>query len=181
MNVKWFRKYWSVDDVCLLRFYYDEKLFDWIFYTYYSELGWGIKGEGRNQGEGTLCETTLSVSRLFLRLCASESSGSFIRKVSCVTALRSLFLDGLMADNNSDERRLDPRIYYDLPLNSLKPSVLAFLFIFFFFIWFKIQLTVSPSNGEWCRRDIFSSSHQVHHQFIATDCVRIHVDIMGPR
>jgi hypothetical protein len=33
-----------------------------------------------------------------------------------------------MADNNSDERRLDPRIYYDLPLNSLKPSVPFFFF-----------------------------------------------------
>lgn len=152
-----------------------------FFYIYYSELGWEIKGEGRNQGEGTLCETTLSVSRLFLRLCASESSGSFIRKVSCVTALRSLFLDGLMADNNSDEKATGPPYLLRPAIKfsqTLGPRV---LFIFFFHLIQDSELTVSPSNGGWCRRDIFSSSHQVHHQFIATDCVRIHVDIMGPR
>jgi hypothetical protein len=70
-----------------------------------------------------------------------------------VTAQRSLFLDGLMADNNSDERRPDPRIYYDLPLNSLKPLG---SFIFFYLIQ---DSALSPSKGGDALEEISPALH----------------------
>jgi hypothetical protein len=155
------------------------------FLLYYSELGWGIKrgrGETGRGGWGTLCETTLSFSRVFTIARTEKAPGALFAKSRVWQRIAACSRFGLMADNNSDERRLDPRIYYDLPLNSLKPSVPFFLL---HFIGFKIQLSHPPRWG-WCRdgEEIYlSSSHQVHHQFIATDCVRIHVamDAIAPK
>lgn len=130
--------------------------------------------EGRTKKWGDATRNDAERLSLFLRLCASESFGSFIRKVSVWQQLAGTSATDWWAIIIQKYRRPDPRFYYAGAIKFFQ--TFGFSFFIFFLIQDSTPISLWPSvHVGWWRRDIFSSSLQVHHQFIATDCVRIHV------